>query len=131
MLKTRGSFEGIPHPKDPTELSIERYLTKRIKGEGGLALKLEVKGQTGLPDRLVILPDGLVAFVEVKQRSGVLSKKQKLTIERLRKLGHVAEIVWSYEDVDMVVGLLKSLRQQSRLAPRIAELYAKKKEPKT
>ena len=48
------------------EKTIEQKLVKKAKDRGGRALKFVSPGYDGMPDRIVILPDGHVGFVEVK-----------------------------------------------------------------
>ena len=48
------------------EKTIEQHLVKEAKRRGGIAPKLVSPGFDGMPDRLVLLPKGRIAFVEVK-----------------------------------------------------------------
>jgi hypothetical protein len=48
------------------EKTLERKLVERVKAMGGIAPKLVSPGFSGMPDRLVLLPGGKMAFVEVK-----------------------------------------------------------------
>lgn len=48
------------------ERDIEKRLIKPIRELGGLCLKFEAPGYTGVPDRLILLPGGKVVFVETK-----------------------------------------------------------------
>ena len=48
------------------EKTIEAKLVKAVKSMGGLAPKFVSPGFDGVPDRLVLLPDGKIAFVELK-----------------------------------------------------------------
>lgn len=48
------------------EREVERRLVTAVKKRGGLAPKFTSPGLDGVPDRLVLLPDGRLAFVEVK-----------------------------------------------------------------
>ena len=48
------------------EKNVESAFIDAVKGQGGLALKLVSPGFNGMPDRLVIFPGGIIAFVEVK-----------------------------------------------------------------
>lgn len=48
------------------EKVIEHKLVRAVKRAGGLAVKFVSPGFDGMPDRLVILPKGYIAFVEVK-----------------------------------------------------------------
>ena len=59
------------------ESAIERYLVRKVKEHGGLCYKFVSPGNPGVPDRLVILPDGRVIFVELKTDVGRLAKVQK------------------------------------------------------
>ena len=46
------------------ERNIERKLVNGVKAMGGIAYKWVSPGNTGVPDRIVIFPDGKVEFVE-------------------------------------------------------------------
>ena len=48
------------------EKHIEQKLTSKVNAMGGMAIKFTSPGLDGLPDRLILLPGGMVAFVEVK-----------------------------------------------------------------
>ena len=48
------------------EKSIEQKLVLAVKNMGGIAPKFVSPGFDGMPDRLILLPGGSVAFVEVK-----------------------------------------------------------------
>ena len=48
-----------------TEKQIEQKLCSKAKALGGMAIKLN-SSMTGLPDRLVLLPNGKAVFVELK-----------------------------------------------------------------
>jgi hypothetical protein len=49
------------------EKTLERKLTEAVKAMGGIAPKFVSPGFAGMPDRLVLLPDGKCGFVEVKR----------------------------------------------------------------
>ena len=69
------------------EKVIEQKLVQAVKQAGGLAVKFTCPGLSGMPDRLVILPESHVAFVEVKAPG---LKPRPLQIRRhelLRRLG--------------------------------------------
>ena len=48
------------------EKTIEQKLVRAVKVKGGICPKLVCPGMAGMPDRLVLLPDGKMGFVEVK-----------------------------------------------------------------
>lgn len=64
--------------------------------------------RAGLPDQLVVVA-GRACFFEVKAPKGVVRAIQKHTLEMLRKVGAVAEVVRSVEEVrGMVEGVLRT-----------------------
>ncbi len=87
------------------EKSFESYLKKETESRGGVCLKLS--GIVGLPDRLVLLPDSVVAFVEMKRPGERPRKAQFAWLERLRSLGFVAGWCDSYSSVDRFFALLE------------------------
>ena len=74
------------------ESSLEREFVDRIKKAGGLCWKFTSPGTSGVPDRVVILPQGRVYFVELKRDGGVASAVQKTRIKELAGLGAQARI---------------------------------------
>lgn len=48
------------------EKEVEQKLVKAVKLTGGICLKFISHGFDGVPDRLVLLPQGRMAFVELK-----------------------------------------------------------------
>ena len=75
------------------EKDIEKILVNGVKDVGGRAYKWVSPGNNGVPDRIVILPEGRIVFVELKTESGTLSSLQRVQIKRLRELGQTVEIV--------------------------------------
>lgn len=71
------------------EKEIERKLKSPIKKLGGLCLKFETPGYTGVPDRIILLPGGIVRFVETKAPGKKERKRQILVHGVFRKLGFV------------------------------------------
>lgn len=69
-----------------TEKNIEQKLRKAVKTKGGMALKFVSPNMNGVPDRIVLMPKGKIAFVELKapkQRMRNLQIKRKKQIEEL------------------------------------------------
>ena len=52
------------------EKAIEQKLVKAVRARGGIAPKFVSPGFSGVPDRLILLPDGKCGFVEVKALAG-------------------------------------------------------------
>ena len=59
------------------EKLIEQKLIKAVKDIGGIALKIVSPGFDGMPDRLILLPDKKIAFVEVKALGKTLRPLQE------------------------------------------------------
>jgi hypothetical protein len=87
------------------EASVETYLRDRVRGAGGLCVKLNPAGYVGIPDRLVVLPGGRVLFIEVKKpKGGVVGKLQYVWRDRLREMGMEHRFVLTRDDVDDIIG---------------------------
>ena len=81
------------------ERRIEQRLAERVKALGGVAVKM-VPTIAGLPDRLVLLPNGVARFVELKSPTGRLRPVQQVWHERLDRLGHPVAVLSSTDQVD-------------------------------
>jgi len=69
------------------ESQIERRLVQGVKAKGGMCLKFTSPGTPGVPDRIVLTPDGRVYFVEIKTEIGHLASIQKWVIGEMQKRG--------------------------------------------
>lgn len=69
------------------EKTLERVLVRAVKNMGGMALKFVSPGTAGVPDRLVLLPDGKIAFAEMKAPGKQATSCQRLRHAQLRDLG--------------------------------------------
>ena len=83
------------------EKSVEQYLRKEMLKRGGRCIKQT--GETGIPDRLCLFPDGRHAFVEMKRPEGKLSPIQVAYHEQLRAMHQAVWVLWNYEDVDRFI----------------------------
>ena len=81
------------------EKQIEKYLRLRVEERGGVCMKFISPGQDGVPDRIVVMPSGLVYFVELKAESGKLSRIQKYQLKRLMDLNQICSVVYGKEGV--------------------------------
>lgn len=82
------------------ERNVEKKLVEKVKRLGGEAVKFVSPSSRGWPDRIVLLPEGRVAFVELKTDTGVLSEIQKHRIVTLQKLGHEVHVLYGVSDVE-------------------------------
>ena len=89
------------------EESVETRLRKAVKARGGLCVKLNPVGVVGIPDRLVLLPGGVVAFVECKKpKNGRVARLQFWWRDKLVEMGFLHRFVWTKEDVDKLMETL-------------------------
>jgi hypothetical protein len=79
------------------EKDIERKMCEMIKQRGGLTYKFTSPNNLGVPDRLVITPNGAVWFVELKAERGRLAKMQQFQIAELKKRGANVRVVYGLE----------------------------------
>ena len=89
------------------EKQIENKLTKSVKKAGGIAPKFVSPSFAGMPDRLVLLPDGLCAFVEVKAPNKKPRPLQKARHRLLQKLGFK---VYVLDDTEQIGGIIDEIR---------------------
>ena len=85
------------------ERDIERYLVRRVKDIGGIAYKFVSPAHRGVADRLVVLPGGVVWFVEVKKVGGRMSTLQELFKRDMLALGQNYMTLWDMDDVDTFI----------------------------
>lgn len=76
-----------------SEKYLERKLVERVKAIGGMCIKIHNPYYRGLPDRLVILPDGGIVWVELKTLGKKPTKLQQLAHEELRKREQVVYVI--------------------------------------
>lgn len=82
------------------EKEIEARLVERVKERGGLCLKWVCPGWAGVPDRIILLPGGLIRFVELKRpKDGMLSPRQKWWGRKLSSMGFEYSTIWDYADL--------------------------------
>jgi hypothetical protein len=82
------------------ERDIERYLRVRVEALGGRALKWVSPGVIGVPDRILLLPGGRIAFCEVKAPGEKPNRIQAWWLGVLERLGFTAGWVDSFSAVD-------------------------------
>lgn len=75
------------------ESELESILVTEIRKMGGRTYKWVSPGNSGVPDRIVLLPAGKIIFVELKTGTGKLSAQQKIQINRIQSLGQDVRVV--------------------------------------
>lgn len=76
------------------ERDVEKYVSEEVRKLGGLSLKFVSPGNDGMPDRILVFPDGRALFVELKTDVGRLSKVQEFQIGRLLDRGQQVCVVY-------------------------------------
>lgn len=93
------------------EKEIEQKLKKMVECHGGLCLKWVCPGWLGVPDRICLLPDGLVIFVELKRPTGgKRSKMQEWWARKLSELGFLHLWIKDPEDIIAMELFVRDLR---------------------
>lgn len=82
-----------------SEKQIESRMVREIKNRGGLCYKFVSPNNPGVPDRIVITPDGRIIFVELKTEVGRLSKIQQWQREQLKKRGVDIRVIHGWDKV--------------------------------
>ena len=92
------------------EKTIEHKLTVAVKKAGGIAVKFVSPSFDGMPDRLVLLPDGLIAFVELKAPGKRPRPLQEARHRLLRSLGFKVYVIDKPEQVGGMLDELQAAR---------------------
>jgi hypothetical protein len=87
------------------ERQVEAYLGSKIKRLGGKCWKWT--GMSGVPDRIVFLPGGVDAFVEVKTVGGRVSAIQAVVHGMIRALGPPVFVVYTKAEIDVLLDHLQ------------------------
>ncbi|WP_346914187.1 VRR-NUC domain-containing protein [Clostridium sp.] len=91
------------------ESEIEKALTIEVKKRGGLALKFISPGMSGVPDRLIMMKGGKLAFIELKAPG---KKLRSLQIKRKRQLESLGFLVYCIDDKEKIGGVLDEITKR-------------------
>lgn len=89
------------------EKRIESALVKAVKKKHGLALKLVSPGFDGVPDRLILLGNGRIGFVELKAPG---QKMRPLQEKRKRQLEALGFLVFCVDGIDQIEEVLHAIQ---------------------
>ena len=89
-----------------TEKYIEQKLVRAVKERGGIAPKFVSPGIDGVPDRIVLLPMGRMAFVELKAPG---KKMRPLQVKRKTQLEALGFLVYCVDDVEQIDEVLREM----------------------
>ena len=85
------------------ESIIEKYLVSEVKKLGGTAYKFVSPGHAGVPDRLCLMPNGTVFFVELKATGKTTRPLQDRQIVKIRAYGQRVYVADSREKIKEIL----------------------------
>ena len=89
------------------EKTVEAKLVAAVKEMGGLAPKFTSPRYDGMPDRLVLLPGGKVAFVELKAPG---KKMRPLQVKRKNQIEALGFSVYCIDRPEQIGGVLNEIQ---------------------
>ena len=89
------------------EKKLEQKLVTAVRNIGGLALKFVSPGCDGVPDRLILIAYGKVAFVEVKAKGKKPRPIQIRRINQIKNLGFLVFILDDEKDIPSIIQQVK------------------------
>ena len=105
------------------EYKLEQRFVRLVEKRGGEALKLEVKSRRGWPDRLVIMKNGLVVFVELKKDpSQSLAPLQVQRRKRLKELDQLTYVVSGEKSMRTFFTRLDEMDLRARMMKKLIRL---------
>lgn len=90
-----------------SERELEKRFVQKVREAGGYAYKFVSPGTSGVPDRLVVLPEGKTGFVEVKAPGKKPRAEQEYQIRRLKALGCYVAVLDDPEKIGQVIQEIK------------------------
>ena len=90
------------------EKTIEQKLVKAVKATGGIAPKFTSPGFDGMPDRLILLPGGRLAFVEVKCKGKKPKPLQEARHGMLQRLGFKVFLLDQVEQIGEILNAIQA-----------------------
>ena len=90
------------------EKELERKFVKAVKARGGMAVKFISPGFDGVPDRIALLPKGIIAFVELKSTG---KKMRGIQIKRKRQLEALGFSVYCIDRIEQIRGVLDEINK--------------------
>lgn len=104
----------MPILKD-SEAKIEAWVVRQAWDQLGVpSIKLNVKGDTGWPDRLFLLPGGRTLWIEFKSPGNDLEPRQKLKRDILKIRAHDHQVHSDRHEAFVAIGT--ALMESTRLS---------------
>lgn len=90
------------------ERTVEQHLVNGLEQIGIPCIKFIPDLRRGMPDRIILLPDEKIVWVELKTDTGHLEPIQKVRHRELRQAGQRVEVVWLPSEADSLIEEIKS-----------------------
>lgn len=90
------------------EKYIEKKFVEAVMNLGGLAPKFVSPGLNGVPDRIVLLPNGHMAFVELKAPGQMMRPVQLRRKRQLERLGYKVYCIDALSEIGGVIDAIQS-----------------------
>lgn len=100
------------------EREVEQALVRQVRKAGGIAPKLTSPATAGMPDRLVILPQGKVCFVELKAPG---KKPRPLQLRQIQRLTNLGCMVRTIDHPNQIPELIAEIQQQPTFKQHLKE----------
>ena len=94
----RAGLREIKEIKIMRERDVEQKLRREVEKRGGRCFKF-LSSVSGVPDRILLLPGGLVIFVELKKEGEKPRKLQEVQMRKIRELGFRVRVVDSEQGI--------------------------------
>ena len=89
------------------EKNIEQKLVKAVKKVGGVCWKFVSPGTNAVPDRLILIAMGKIAFVEVKAPG---EKPRPLQVSRIKQIRNLGFKVYVLDDESKIGGIIDEIQ---------------------
>lgn len=107
-----------PVSKSHLEDNLEAFFHKRVRLLGGHTVKMLPFVESGVPDRLVIFPGGVLELVELKADHGALRPDQIAWIGMAEAIGYKVVVLTGKDEV---VAWLRTTAETNSKAVKAAE----------
>lgn len=104
----------MPKKQGMLESKIEVWLNEQIRKIGGKSYKFVSPGNPGVPDRIYLLPDGKIYFVELKRIIGKLSNVQVWQRDQFQRMGIEIKVIYG---MDQAKEFIKEIKDEVQSVP--------------
>ena len=88
------------------EKQVEQALVKAVKARRGICPKFVSPGLSGVPDRLVFMPNGQMSFVEIKAPT---KKPRVLQLYRMKQLTDLGFKCFVLDNIEQIPALIDEI----------------------